>query len=131
MPLMDPNTFFDGADAVMNMNTHAKGTPVTSISLVPDARKMGSTRTERNVPKDDQHELRDETGVNPPIDDAARLHDPAHEWEQEHEWDVAQDRFTKQTFGAHPIDELGEKQELKGPVDEAEDPEPCADAGRG
>lgn len=90
-----------------------------------------TTRTECNVPKDDQGELRDETGVYPRVDDAARLNDPAHERKEKHEWDVAHDRSTKETFRAHPIDEPGEEQELEDTVGEAEQPEPYADAGWG
>lgn len=98
---------------------------------ITHASQNGVTRTECNVPKDDQHELYDETGIDPHVDDTARLYDPAHEREEEHEGDVAQDCFAKETFGAHPIDQLGEEQELKSPVEEPEEPEPCPDAGWG
>lgn len=63
--------------------------------------------------------MRDDTGVNPRVDDTADLNDPAHEWEEEHEWDVAHDRSAKETFGTHPIDELGEEQELEDAIGEA------------
>lgn len=130
MPLMDPRVFFEGADAVMNMNTQAASNAIAR-RYHPSAFQTLLTRTKRNVPKDGQDELCGDTGVNPCVDDTARLNDPAHDREEEYEWDVAQDRSTKETFRTHPIDELGEEQELENAVHEAQKAETCANTGWG
>ena len=111
---MDPRVFFDGAAAVMNMNTHAEKTRHhTSI------RKARDTHTECNVPKDDQHELYKEAGVYPPVDGAACLYDPGHEGKEKHDGYKARDRFTKEPFWTHPIDKPGQEEKLKDTVGEA------------
>ena len=51
---------------------------------------------------------------------STRLHDPAHERKEEHERDAVHDRSAKEPFGTHPIDELGEEEELEDAIAEAE-----------